>query len=365
MIEARQIRNKSAYEALENELRGMILRNELSCDCAITPETELASRYGISRNTVRKALANLEKEGLLEKIQGRGTFVVPPEKRPAHAPAKLKILTAITDYSNMSETNVYDKNLISGCLEYSFHTQSEVSFVDPRNLSYGDLSEKISSAKLDGIIWERPNKELYPLIEELRDEKVPQVTISRSIEGIPSIFFDVEKSIEETVEFLASIGHRDIAFIDLEREYPIFRNRQRVFIDILRRMGHENPEKYLYPLIFGTNYTPKLDALPPVTAVIALPFIIEHFYSWAERKGFHIPKDISVISISSENSPELERHPEISAVIDPRREIGRLAMETIEKILRGEKVSTAPRKIKGELLIRKSCSSPSLAETYK
>ncbi|OGV49074.1 MAG: hypothetical protein A2017_11760 [Lentisphaerae bacterium GWF2_44_16] len=361
MIESRQIRNKSAYETLENELRGMILRSELSYDCAITPETELSSRYGISRNTVRKALANLEKDGLLEKIQGRGTFVVPPEKRPAHAPAKLKILAAITDYCHMSETNVYDRNFISGCLEYSFLAQSEVFFIDPENIIYDDLSEK----GIGGIIWERPNKEYYPIIEKLRDEKLPQVTISRSVEGVPGIYFDVERSIEETVEFLVGIGHRDIAFIDLEREYPIFRNRQRVFVDILRRMGHANPEKYLCPLKFGTNYTPKLDMLPPLTAVISSSSIVEHFHSWAERKGFHIPKDISLISLSSENSPELERHPEISAIIDPRREIGKLAMETIEKILRGENISTAPKKIRGELLIRKTCSSPSLMEIHK
>lgn len=361
MIESRQTRNKSAYGVLENELRGMILRNELSCDCAITPETELSSRYGISRNTVRKALANLEKDGLLEKIQGRGTFVVPPEKRPANAPCKMKILTSITDYRNMSETNTYDRNLISGCLEFAFHGNMEFVFTDPTELSYEKLYDDFKTGRLNGIIWDRARKEIFPVIEQLRDKGVPQVTISRSFPGIPSVFFDVDRSIEEAVEFLMSIGHRDIAFIDQRGEYPIFFNRQRTFTDILRRSGHKNPEKYLCLMKLGDKYDDFLNLLPPVTAIISSSFLlIIALYSWLERKGLRIPQDISIISLSSENSIELRRYPETSAIIDPRREIGRIAAETLKCVISGEEVPPVSTKVRGELLVRKSCSSPSL-----
>lgn len=42
----------------------------------LPPETELAESYGIARNTVRRAVAELVEEGRLTVVHGRGTFVV-------------------------------------------------------------------------------------------------------------------------------------------------------------------------------------------------------------------------------------------------------------------------------------------------
>lgn len=361
MIKSRQVENISAYQKLENDLRSMILRNELQYDCAITTETELAQQYNISRNTARKALSNLEKEGLLRKVQGRGTFVIPPDERSPEASVKVKITLAIPEDKSTLTGNFYDRNLVSGCREHAFTSNTELVLARPEELSYKNLYSRFSTGKLNGIIWERPAEETFSLIEKLSEKKVPQVTISRSIAGIPSIFFDVDRSIQETIEFLMKIGHRNIAFIDMERSYPIFVNRQRTFLDMLRKMGHVNPEKYLCLFAKPVNYDEKLNLIPPVTAIIASSFIIDHLYSWFERKGFNVPRDISLIAISSENSIELKNHPEMSAIIDPRREIGNVAMETLEEIISGRGASIAPRKIRGELVIRKSCISPVLS----
>ncbi|OGV38630.1 MAG: hypothetical protein A2020_03650 [Lentisphaerae bacterium GWF2_45_14] len=358
MIESRRLKNISASRPLEDDLRRMILRNELQEGSAITPEMELAKRYNISRNTARKALANLENEGLLRKVQGRGTFVVPPDERPAGSPLKHKIILAVNDYSDMLTSNAYDRNLISGCLEYAFHANMELLVADPSSFSYESLSNDFDSGRLNGIIWERPIKEIFPLIEELRDKKLPQVAISRSIPGVPSLFFDADRSIRETVEFLNDIGHHDIAFVDLKSDYSIFVNRQRAFADALRRMGHKYPEKYICLPPFGSKYEDELDKLPPVTAIISASFVMDGIYSWLERKGLRVPGDISLISLSSENSRELLSYPELSAILDPRQEIGLTAMEILDDIIAGRQVSSAPIRIRGELLIRKSCVSP-------
>ena len=41
----------------------------------LTPEHELARRFGVNRHTVREAIASLVHEGVLRSEQGRGTFV--------------------------------------------------------------------------------------------------------------------------------------------------------------------------------------------------------------------------------------------------------------------------------------------------
>lgn len=42
----------------------------------IPSERELSAMYGMSRITVRKAIDELERQGRLEKVQGKGTFVI-------------------------------------------------------------------------------------------------------------------------------------------------------------------------------------------------------------------------------------------------------------------------------------------------
>lgn len=46
----------------------------------LPPETELATRFGVNRHTVRRAIAVLSAEGLLRAERGRGTFIntMPP-----------------------------------------------------------------------------------------------------------------------------------------------------------------------------------------------------------------------------------------------------------------------------------------------
>lgn len=63
------------YYQLENILREKILSGEFAQGEQLPTENELIEEYGVSRITVRQALASLASEGLVERIQGRGTFV--------------------------------------------------------------------------------------------------------------------------------------------------------------------------------------------------------------------------------------------------------------------------------------------------
>lgn len=63
------------YVQVQQLIRDAIKRRVLSLDDAIPAERDLAVDYGISRITVRKALAGLVDEGLLIRRRGAGTFV--------------------------------------------------------------------------------------------------------------------------------------------------------------------------------------------------------------------------------------------------------------------------------------------------
>ncbi|HYG45676.1 MAG TPA: GntR family transcriptional regulator [Bordetella sp.] len=59
-------------------LKQRLLADGFGPDAAMPGENALAAEYGVSRLTIRRSLDALESEGLVERRQGRGTFVAKP-----------------------------------------------------------------------------------------------------------------------------------------------------------------------------------------------------------------------------------------------------------------------------------------------
>ena len=68
-------RRSALHSQLSERLTALI--GELDEGAALPTEAELTRRYGVSRTTVRRALAELAERGLVVSEQGRGSFVGP------------------------------------------------------------------------------------------------------------------------------------------------------------------------------------------------------------------------------------------------------------------------------------------------
>jgi GntR family transcriptional regulator len=67
------------YEQVKLRLKQHIAINELGPGTTLPTEKELCDQLGISRTTVVKALDELSVEGVIERIQGKGTLVASPK----------------------------------------------------------------------------------------------------------------------------------------------------------------------------------------------------------------------------------------------------------------------------------------------
>jgi GntR family transcriptional regulator len=63
------------YRQLTDLLHEQIASGALADGARLPSEAQLGERYGVSRITIRQALADLERRGLLERAPGKGTFV--------------------------------------------------------------------------------------------------------------------------------------------------------------------------------------------------------------------------------------------------------------------------------------------------
>lgn len=63
------------YQQLVDRVRSAVKKGELEPGQKLPTVQELADRLGVAKGTIKRAYDELEHNGLLEKIQGRGTFV--------------------------------------------------------------------------------------------------------------------------------------------------------------------------------------------------------------------------------------------------------------------------------------------------
>lgn len=70
-------RQQPAYLAVASDLRSAILQNRYPQGHRLPTEDELATSYGLGRQTIRRAFQELSSEGLIYRVRRRGTFAYP------------------------------------------------------------------------------------------------------------------------------------------------------------------------------------------------------------------------------------------------------------------------------------------------
>lgn len=68
-----------AYQRIQNAIKKRIEAGQLDPGDSVASERELARIHGVSLMTARHALVSLEREGLVERRRGAGTFVAAPK----------------------------------------------------------------------------------------------------------------------------------------------------------------------------------------------------------------------------------------------------------------------------------------------
>lgn len=94
------------YARLRDALRARILDGALAAGDRLPSESELSAAHGVSRITVRQALGDLQKAGLITRLQGKGAFVAPP-----HASQSLQRLQGLSEALASHGQSVHSKRL--------------------------------------------------------------------------------------------------------------------------------------------------------------------------------------------------------------------------------------------------------------
>lgn len=134
------------FAQIERNLRQRILDNKLLAGSKLPSEAELEAEFGVSRITVRQALASLHASGLIEKVNGKGSFVTRPTDAPQLGP-----LTGFFEHMRAHGRQAYGKTLSARSVKAAAGAAEAlgvepgsvltaitmVRFVDGKPLAYG------------------------------------------------------------------------------------------------------------------------------------------------------------------------------------------------------------------------------------
>lgn len=102
------------YEQIKNQIINQIMSDDLKEDESIPSIRMLASEIKISVMTIKKAYDELENEGYIKSVQGKGTFVLPKNSELIKEKANKEIekyIEKIIDISN--KYNITKEQILS------------------------------------------------------------------------------------------------------------------------------------------------------------------------------------------------------------------------------------------------------------
>ncbi len=129
------------YRQLVDAIRAAMKNGTLAPHTQLPTVQELSDRLGVARGTIKRAYDELDREGLVEKVQGRGTFVryqpASSESNRQQAMAAIDaLLRQLTDlgFTN-SEINIFLNLKLRQLSEQEAHVKVAIVECNPENLA--------------------------------------------------------------------------------------------------------------------------------------------------------------------------------------------------------------------------------------
>ncbi len=91
---------RAAYLQIADDLRQEVTAGRLKVGERLPARRQLAQRYGVAIETIRRALDELTHEGMISTQSTRGTYII---KAPGHAESPSELQQAISEVRRLAE----------------------------------------------------------------------------------------------------------------------------------------------------------------------------------------------------------------------------------------------------------------------
>jgi GntR family transcriptional regulator of arabinose operon len=350
------------YQQLKQEIMSWLQSGELKQNEQMPSENEIANRFQMSRQTVRITLGELEREGWLNRLQGKGTFVSTPKNKIAQEAQNVGMITTyISDYIFPHIVRGAESTLRSR--GYSLLLSS----TDNDKEKETDSLLMMLGQQLNGLIVEptksaQGNPNLHHFLA-LQHRGIPIVMINERYQEMncPCVKVDDQLGGFQAVEHLIQLGHRNIAgFFKTDDLQGV--NRLRGFIQ-----AHQHYQLPLLPDAIVNFNTEEKMSKPYESALRMLrrdekpsAFVCYNdelaikLLDTVRQVGLTVPHDLSIVGFD-DSTIATATEIKLTTLTHPKAEMGVKAVETLLSMIEGKgQIQEKDIVFKPEFVIRES-----------
>lgn len=346
------------YRALRDWLVENIDKGRFQYGDKLPSENMLCSKFSVSRQTVRKALDELEDVGAIERRKGSGSYV----KKQMLKPKNNMVGVCMSFLDNYIFPEVLSG--IEGVLTEAGYG-IDLGFGHNRVENEARFLERMIDSNVAGLIVEgiksalpNPNIKYY---KALTANKVPIVFVNNYYPDFPCtcVLMEDEKWTYDITNLLIAAGHKKIAgyfkFDDLQGHW-----RYAGYIRAMMDAGLEVDENCIgWYDSSNTAHTPqKMDMLEEdlvssideCTALVCYnDFVAKRLIGKLDKKGRKVPDDISIVGFDNSVDAKINGN-DLTSVNHPKEKVGIEAAQRLLHLIKN------PEEIKEE---RVCCYMPS------
>jgi len=353
------------YAQLKKEILRWLDTGKLGPNEQMPSEHEMAEQFGFSRQTVRQTLGELEQEGRLYRIQGKGTFV--SESSRIERGAEAQTIGLVTTYIS----SYIFPHIVRG-VEAAVRARGYRLMLTSTDNDKGRERESLSmlaSQPLSGLIIEptksaegNPNLAYFLA---LNNQRIPYVMINASYPEIscPSLVIDDEEGGYEAALHLLRLGHRRIAgFFKSDDLQGVLRLRG--FLRAHQKEGcplppdfvvaYRTEERESKPIEDAARLLSRPEGERPTAFVCYNDELAVQLLDAIRQAGLSVPQDVSIVGFD-DSSLATATEVKLTTLVHPKAKMGEDAASLLFAMIEsGGREVPESKRYKPELIVRES-----------
>lgn len=357
---------KLKYYDLMEDLREQILSGEVKPGEKLPSENQLSAEYGVSRQTVRKALQILQNEGYIYAEHGRGTFCSEMMRHTRQSRNIAVVTTYLSDYIFPRVIQGIDRVLTENGYSILLKNTKNSRGLEAKCL------EELLQKDIDGLIIEPSKSQIFcrhiNLYRMLDEYQIPYIFIQGSYAQMKDkshILLDDCRGGYLVTKYLTELGHRDIVGV-FKSDDTQGQQRHKGYVRALQEAGIPyDPDKviWFYTEDRRTHPYEKMRQMAKERETLYFDAVVSYNDQIAleviralNEEQLSVPEDISVTGYDDSYLASTGKVP-LTTVRHPQERLGEMAAELLLKLIR-EREPGAEEKhilIEPELVVRESC----------
>jgi DNA-binding LacI/PurR family transcriptional regulator len=320
-------RKRPKYERLKEHFMRELRTRRLKPGQLLPTEVALANTLKFARGTVRQALKELEKEGVVERVRGKGTFV---SKNVNHKlKRRLSAFALVVQVTGGGQYPAIQRGFEDAAGKV--HNQVIVAGTDNDVLKQGNVLFQLLHKEVAGVaiapatLTATPAYQILPL----QRHGIPVVLLHRGVEGVraPLLAIPFNEVGHMAGRAFLEQGHRRVALFSGVQSDRAAQTYTSALRETMRAGGGDLPEDFTFYIDSSKIKEIEKIIRKPLERMLSAPDrptgIMASFDTTAEvlylllgRMGVRVPEDISLIGFGGKNRQGAILHELTSVVID-------------------------------------------------